>query len=88
MSAAQKRDHQLSIFIPVSILSDVPSLIEKTFKVGQIARAASIFRVERIVVYMASKSDSRGTGSSSGTCSRTPRPHQYLKKRLFPLSTP
>ncbi len=86
MSVAQKRDHQVSIFIPVSILSDVPSLIEKTFKVGQIARAASIFKVERIVVYMASKSDSREDGFLIRDLLSYAETPQYLKKRLFPLS--
>ena len=57
-----KRKSAFSIFIPISILSDVSSLIEKTFKVGQIARSASIFRVERIVIYRDSPSASQQDG--------------------------
>jgi len=86
MPVAQKRGNPISVFIPVSILSDVPSLIEKTFKVGQIARAASIFRVERIVVYRASKGDSREDGFLIRDLLSYAETPQYLKKKLFPIS--
>jgi len=86
MLVAQKRSNPISIFIPVSILSDVPSLIEKTIKVGQIARAASIFRVERIVVYRASKGDSREDGFLIRDLLSYAETPQYLKKKLFPIS--
>jgi predicted SPOUT superfamily RNA methylase MTH1 len=86
MPVAQKRGNPISVFIPVSILSDVPSLIEKTFKVGQIARAASIFRIERIVVYRASKGDSREDGFLIRDLLSYAETPQYLKKKLFPIS--
>ncbi|HRU81099.1 MAG TPA: RNA methyltransferase, partial [Candidatus Methanomethylicus sp.] len=86
MPVAQKRGNPISVFIPVSILSDVPSLIEKTIKVGQIARAASIFRVERIVVYRASKGDSREDGFLIRDLLSYAETPQYLKKKLFPIS--
>jgi predicted SPOUT superfamily RNA methylase MTH1 len=80
-----KRKSALSIFIPISILSDVSSLIEKTFKVGQIARSASIFRVERIVVYRDSQSASQEDGfliRDLLTYAETP---QYLRRLIFPI---
>jgi predicted SPOUT superfamily RNA methylase MTH1 len=42
---------KVSIAIPASIISDTPHLREKTSKIGLIARAASIFRVDEIIVY-------------------------------------
>lgn len=86
MPIPKKRSNSLSIFIPVSILSDVPSLVEKTFKVGQIARAASIFRVERIVVYRSAKSDSREDGFLIRDLLSYAETPQYLKKKEFPIS--
>lgn len=80
-----KRKSSLSIFIPISILSDVPSLAEKTSKVGQIARSASIFRVDRIVVYRDSPSASQEDGlliRDLLTYAETP---QYLRRLIFPL---
>ena len=46
-----KRSQGLSIAIPASIIEDTPHLREKTYKIGQIARASSIFRVEQIIIY-------------------------------------
>ncbi|WP_455368758.1 putative RNA uridine N3 methyltransferase [[Eubacterium] cellulosolvens] len=46
-----KRSQDLSIAIPTSIVEDTPHLREKTYKIGQIGRAASIFRVEQIMIY-------------------------------------
>jgi len=42
---------KLSIAIPASIISDTPHLREKTSKIGLIARAAAIFRVQEIILY-------------------------------------
>ncbi|MCL2691062.1 MAG: RNA methyltransferase [Candidatus Bathyarchaeota archaeon] len=42
---------KLSIAIPVSIISDTPHLREKTSKIGLIARAAAIFRIQEIIIY-------------------------------------
>jgi predicted SPOUT superfamily RNA methylase MTH1 len=80
-----KRKSALSIFIPISILSDVPSLVEKTFKVGQIARSASIFRVDRIVVYRDSPSSSQEDGFLIRDLLEYAETPQYLRRLLFPL---
>ncbi|XHH10013.1 MAG: putative RNA uridine N3 methyltransferase [Candidatus Bathyarchaeia archaeon] len=42
---------KLAIAIPASVISDTPHLREKTSKIGLIARAAAIFRVQDIIVY-------------------------------------
>jgi predicted SPOUT superfamily RNA methylase MTH1 len=42
---------KLIIAIPASIISDTPHLREKTSKIGLIARAAAIFRVQKIIIY-------------------------------------
>ena len=50
-SVPLKRSQGLSIAIPASIVEDTPHLREKTYKIGQIGRASSIFRVEQIIIY-------------------------------------
>jgi len=81
-----KRGAPLTIFVPVSMLSDVRSGTEKTIRIGQVARAAAIFRVGRIVVYR----DRPSAGMDDLRLMRdvlsyieTP---QYLRRRLFPIS--
>jgi len=81
-----KRKSSITIFIPISILSDVPSLFEKTSKVGQIARAASIFRVDGIVVYRDPTAANREDAFLIRDLLSYAETPQYLRKRLFPLS--
>jgi len=81
----EKRRSPLSIFIPISILSDVPSLIEKTFKVGQIARSAAIFRVDRIVIYKDSPAASKEDAFIIRDLLSYAETPQYLRKRVFPM---
>lgn len=81
----ERRINPITVFFPSSILSDVPGLPEKTFKVGQIARAASIFRVDKLVIYPDGskwKQDARLIHSLL-SYAETP---QYLRKILFPIS--
>jgi predicted SPOUT superfamily RNA methylase MTH1 len=47
----KRRPQFVSIAIPASLVEDTPHLREKTYKVGLIGRAASIFRVEEIIIY-------------------------------------
>ena len=78
----------LKVAIPDTSLTDCTDLRQKTVKVGQIARALAIFRVEEMFVY--------NTGKLSPTQKRdadflvkilrfmdTP---QYLRRRVFPHS--
>jgi len=81
----EKRKNSLSIFIPISILSDVSSQIEKTFKVGQIARSASIFRVDKVVVYKDSPNASKEDSLLIKDLLSYAETPQYLRKSLFPL---
>ena len=46
-----KRGQRLCIAIPASLVEDTPHLREKTYKVGLVGRAASIFRVDEIMIY-------------------------------------
>ncbi len=77
---------RLVIAIPASIISDTPHLREKTSKVGLIARAAAIFRVDEIIVYQ----DNLKVGQDvelkliSKLLSYVETP-QYLRKRLFKI---
>lgn len=82
-----RRDRKLAIAIPVSIISDIPHLREKTLEIGLIGRAAAIFRVDEIVIF----SDTAGSPNQKReraliatllTYMETP---QYLRKRLFQI---
>ncbi len=80
-------DRKLAIAIPVSIVSDIPHLREKTFEIGLIGRGAAIFRVNEIVIF----TDNAGSPNQKRdrtliatllTYIETP---QYLRKRLFKI---
>ncbi len=47
----KRTDRNITVALPASILSILPSLREKTFIVGVIARVLSIFRVNKLIVY-------------------------------------
>ncbi len=51
MLEAPKRPQRLSVALPASLTQDVPHLREKTGKIGLIARALAIFRVEEVAIY-------------------------------------
>lgn len=79
-----KRQQRLHVAIPASIVSDIPHLREKTFKLGFIGRALAVFRVDEVIVYP----DILGVDQSRDqrlihtilTYMETP---QYLRKKLF-----
>jgi len=79
-------NRKLAVAIPVSIVSDIPHLREKTLKIGLIGRAAAIFRVTEIIVFP----DNLGTNQKRDrnlivtllSYMETP---QYLRKRLFKI---
>jgi len=80
------RNAKLSIAVPASIVSDVPHLREKTSKVGLIGRAAAIFRVDEIIVYL----DNPHVNQAADidlivTLLAYMETPQYLRKRLFKL---
>jgi predicted SPOUT superfamily RNA methylase MTH1 len=77
---------KLSIAIPVSIISDVPHLREKTSKVGLIGRAAAIFRVDEIIVYPDNLRVNQAADTDLiATLLAYMDTPQYLRKKLFTL---
>lgn len=72
----------ISIMIPSSLTIESPDPRIKTYKVGQIARAASIFGVSEIIIYRDPKLDDSRFIDLVLRYVETP---QYLRKRLFPL---
>jgi methyltransferase len=81
-----RRDRKLAVAIPVSIVSDIPHLREKTLKLGLIGRAAAIFRVNEIIVFPdnlgANQKRDRNLIVTLLSYLETP---QYLRKRLFKI---
>lgn len=81
------RRKKFSIAIPASIVSDTPHLREKTAKVGLIGRAAAIFRVDEIIIYMdypnVRQMADMDLVATLLAYMETP---QYLRKRLFKLT--
>lgn len=75
---------KISIALPASIISDTPHLREKTAKIGLIARAAAIFRVNEIIIYEDNPQRNQHKDTdlicTLLTYAETP---QYLRKRLF-----
>lgn len=47
-----KRDRVISLALPSSLVKDTPHLREKVYKIGMIGRAASIFRIEEVIIYI------------------------------------
>jgi predicted SPOUT superfamily RNA methylase MTH1 len=82
----QKRDRQLSIAIPASMVSDIPHLREKTTKIGLVGRVAAIFCVNEIVVFpdLPDINQRRDTNLIATILSYMETP-QYLRKRLFKI---
>jgi hypothetical protein len=73
----------LRILIPSSLTMESKDWKIKTYKVGQIARIASIFRVDEILIYKDREWDESDFISVILRYAETP---QYLRKTLFPLS--
>ena len=74
----------VSVAIPDSLFIDEETLRGKTTKVGQIARAASIFGVERIYIYRdSSKNYDREFETAKDILEYLETP-QYLRRRLIP----
>jgi predicted SPOUT superfamily RNA methylase MTH1 len=72
---------ETSILIPSSTTMESADERIRTLKVGQIARAAAVFRVDRIVIYRDDQFDDSRFISRVLQYAETP---QYLRKKLFP----
>jgi predicted SPOUT superfamily RNA methylase MTH1 len=70
-----------TIFIPSSLTMELRDGRVRTLKVGLIARAAAVFRVDRIVVYKDEEFDDSRFISTVLRYAETP---QYLRKLLIP----
>jgi len=81
-----RRGRELSIGIPASLVSDVPHLREKTFRIGLIGRAAAIFRVDEIIIFpdIPQANQSRDIDLIAIILSYMETP-QYLRKHLFKI---
>ncbi len=80
--AQDRRSPDLTILIPSSLTSETRDKRIKTYKVGQIARAASVFRVGKIIIYRDPQFDDSRFIDLLLRYAETP---QYLRKHLFPL---
>jgi len=81
-----KRNRTLSIAIPASLVSDVPHLREKTFKVGLVGRVAAIFCVDEVIVFPDLPGvDQRRDANLIATILSYMETPQYLRKRLFKI---
>ena len=79
-------DKKLSIAIPASVISDTPHLREKTAKIGLIARAAAIFRVNEIILYPdIPKTNQQAELNLIALLLNYLETPQYLRKTLFKL---
>jgi len=77
---------KFSIAIPASLVSDVPHLREKTFRIGLVGRAAAIFRVDEIIVFPdVMDFDQSKEASLIATILSYMETPQYLRKRLFKI---
>ncbi len=81
-----KPSNKLSVAIPASFASDTPHLREKTFRIGMIGRAASIFRVNEVILYPdLPQTDQRRDINLIATILAYMETPQYLRKRLFKI---
>jgi len=78
---------KLAIAVPASVISDTPHLREKTSKIGLIGRAAAVFRVDEIIVYLdnAGKGKQKKEAELIGLLLAYLETPQYLRKRFFKM---
>lgn len=75
----------LAIAIPAGFLSDVSHLRDKTVKIGVIGRAAAIFRVDEILVYL-DRHEFMSDGELICQILKFMDTPQYLRKAFFEIS--
>lgn len=74
---------RLQIMIPSSLTIESSDQRIKTYKIGQIARAVSIFKVDQVIIYKDKEFDDSKFMDIVLRYLETP---QYLRKKLFPLN--
>ena len=75
---------RITVALPSTALAEANSLLEKTIKVGFMARALAIFRVEQLVVYR-DETENIDERVLLGKLFNYLACPQYLRKRIFPL---
>jgi predicted SPOUT superfamily RNA methylase MTH1 len=85
-SQPSKRRNRLSVAVPASFVSDIPHLRERTFRIGLVSRALSIYCVDEVIIYpdYPQKDQSRDTFLIKTILAYMETP-QYLRKRLFKI---
>ncbi|MEM2136475.1 MAG: putative RNA uridine N3 methyltransferase [Candidatus Methanomethylicia archaeon] len=86
MFTPKRRNAYLGIAIPASLISDSLHLREKTIKAGIIARAAAIFRVDEVIIYIDKHGVEREGELISTILSYCETP-QYLRRHIYAFST-
>ena len=76
---------KLAIAVPASVISDTPHLREKTFKIGLVGRAAAVFRVDEIIVYLDNAGKQKNEADLVALLLSYLETPQYLRKRFFKL---
>ena len=74
----------INLIIPSSILENSNNLLEKTLKIGQIARIAAIFKISKIVLLITKTKQDLQLNFIKKILEYLNTP-QYLRKRKFPL---
>jgi len=72
---------KIHIAVPSSLTVESADKKIKTYKVGQVARAAAIFRIDRVLIYRDNTFDDSNFISTVLRYMETP---QYIRKLLFP----
>jgi len=73
------------VALPSSLLMEDRDLRDKTVKLGTVARAASIFRVEKVVIYTDPAEHTVDDSSLIEELLRYIETPQYLRRKLYPL---
>ncbi|MCS7140085.1 MAG: hypothetical protein N3F04_03820 [Candidatus Nezhaarchaeota archaeon] len=75
---------KIAVALPSTLTAEANSLLEKTVKIGFVARALSIFRVERVILYRDKSLDIDERNLIAKLLNYALCP-QYLRKMVFPL---
>jgi len=86
LTAVERRRRRLAVAVPSSLVSDTPHLREKTARVGLLARAAAIFRVDEVAIYLESPKANRREAEFLERILLYMDTPQYLRRRIFPVS--
>ncbi len=73
-----------SVYLPGSLVADCGSLLQKTIKIGQVARALAIFRIQHVGIYDDSHPSCKQDTPLIVKLLRYAETPQYLRKLLFP----